>query len=74
MVEPLVIELAAPYACCHIIEIVQEINRAQFAVADIAEKEAHRMGLTTPIVPYVQEFYYFLEGGRLRHLRKKRWP
>lgn len=73
-IEPHVVELAAPYVCWHIIEMVHEINKVQFTVADAAEAEAHRMGLAAPVVPYVREFYSFLKGGRSRHLRKVRWP
>lgn len=73
-VEPLMIELAAPYVCWHIIEVVHEINKVQFGVTSAVDAQSREMGLDMPVVPDVHEFYYFLEGGRARHLRKTRWP
>jgi hypothetical protein len=71
---PMMIEAAAPYAVCHIIEIVQEINKVQFAVADLAHEECAKQGLETSVVPFVHEHYFMLGADRKRNLKRKRWP
>lgn len=74
MMLPMVIEAAAPYAVCHIIEIVQEINKVQFAVADLTHEKCLKQGLETPVVPFVHEYYVMLGVDRKHNLKRKRWP
>jgi hypothetical protein len=74
MILPLMIEAAAPYAVCHVIEIVHEINKVHFAVANLTHQECLKQGLETPLVPFVEEYYAMLGGDRNYHLTRKRWP
>ena len=68
---PQVIDAASPYVILHLIEIINEINKIQFQVADDILSQGSRGHEPIPIV---EEFYYFLVGGRRRSLTKKRWP
>lgn len=70
----MMIEAVAPYAVCHLIEIVQEINKVHFAVADLTHQECIKQGLETSVVPFVQDYYVMLSGDRKRNLKRKRWP
>ena len=69
---PQVIDASSPYAVLHLIEIVAEVNKVQFQVADEISELGPRSEASP--IPVVQEFYHFLEGDRRRHLTKKKWP
>jgi hypothetical protein len=71
---PAQIDAAAPYAVYHIIEIVKEINKLHFTVADLTHQECDRQGRDIPVVPFVHESYYVLNNSRRYLLDKKAWP
>jgi hypothetical protein len=73
MLTPSVIESASPYAVVHMIEIVNEINKLHFAIADLVHSECQKQGRNTPIIPFVREYYVVLCNSNKYHFKKKRW-
>lgn len=71
---PSKIATVVPYATLHIIEIINEINRVHFAVADLTHQECHRLGRNNPVVPFVEEGYTIFGMDRSYLLKKKKWP
>lgn len=74
MLIPAVIEAASPYVVCHLVEITNEINKLHFAIANLVYLECNKQGRSTPVIPFVHEYYARLFNSRQYLLRKKRWP
>jgi len=71
---PSQISAVAPYLTLHIIDIINEINKIHFAVADLTHQACHRLGQREPAVPFVQEGFVIFGNDRSYLLKKKRWP
>jgi hypothetical protein len=71
---PAQIDAAAPHAVYHIVEIVSEINRLHFAVADLTHQECSRQNRNDSVIPFVEESYAVLNNSRRYLLAKRRWP
>jgi hypothetical protein len=71
--QPAQINASAPYAIVHVIEIVNEINKLHFKVADMISLECSKQG-KPDYVPYVQEGYSVFNNSRRYLLDKKKWP
>jgi hypothetical protein len=68
-----VIELVSPYAVCHVIEIINEVNKLHFAVANLVQQECSKKRVDTMLIPFVEEFYAILNNDRQYHFRKRQW-
>jgi hypothetical protein len=72
--QPLLDDLAAPYAVWHMILLLKRIDALLHEVNRFADDVARRDGRTDQPVPTMWEFFTFLYHDRAKCLATKRWP
>jgi hypothetical protein len=73
IVQPVLGEMAAPYAVWHMVSLLQRIEALLRAINEFADSVARREGRCDQPVPVMYEFFTFLWIDRKDCLKKKAW-